>query len=378
MKRFTTIFGLLFALMSTLAPAREFLVFFGTYTGPKSQGIYVSRFDSATGKLGAPQLAAETKSPSFLAVHPKGRFLYAVGEASALGDARQGGVTAFAMEPAGKLRALNTQPSGGSGPCHLALDAAGRLLVTANYGSGSVAALPVRADGALDAPAVEVQHVGSSVNKDRQAGPHAHSADVSPDGRFALVCDLGLDKVMVYRLGAKESALTANDPAFGVAPPGSGPRHLAFGRNGKFVYVVNEMISSVTAFSWDAKRGALAAVQTVSTLPEKFEGKSYCAEIAVHPSGKFVYASNRGHDSIAVFAADPKTGKLTLVELEPTQGKTPRHFALDPTGGWLLAENQASDSVVVFRVDRKTGRLDASGGNVEVPSPVCAVFVPVR
>ena len=378
MKRSLPIVGLLFLLLPGLACGREFLVFFGTYTDAKSKGIYVSRFDSETGKLAAPQLAAETKSPSFLALHPNGRFLYAVGEASAVGATRQGGVTAFAIEPAGNLTALNTQPSGGNGPCHLTLDAAGRWLITANYGNGSVGALPVRADGSLDAPVDTVQHQGSSVNKDRQSGPHAHCSSLSPDDRFALVCDLGLDKVLVYRRDAKERALTANAPAFGAVAPGSGPRHLAFSPNGNFAYVVNEMISSVTVFSWNAKRGTLAEVQTVSTLPEKFAGQSWGAEIAVHPAGKFVYASNRGHDSIAGFAVDARTGKLAFVEATPTQGKTPRHFALDPTGGWLLAENQASDSVVVFRVDRKSGRLEATGGKVEVPAPVCAVFAPAR
>lgn len=378
MKRFIATACSLLALLPGLAPAREFLVFFGTYTGPKSKGIYVSRFDSATGKLDAPQLAAEMKSPSFLAVHPNGRFLYAVGETTTVGDTRQGGVTAFEIEPGGKLKALNTQPSGGSGPCHLALDAAGRRLLTANYGNGSVGALPVRADGTLDAPVCTVQHVGSSVNQQRQAGPHAHCANLSPDGRFALVCDLGLDKVMVYRVGAGDRALTANNPAFAPLAPGSGPRHLAFSRKGKFVYVVNEMASSVTTFSWNAKRGAMCEVQTVSTLPEKFDGTSSCAEIAVHPSGKFVYASNRGHDSIAVFAADQKTGHLSLVALTRTQGSTPRHFALDPTGGWLLAENQSSNSVVVFRVNAKNGRLEATSTTVEVPAPVCAVFRPMR
>ena len=378
MKRFiATAFSLL-ALLPGLAPAREFLVFFGTYTGPKSKGIYVSRFDSATGKLDAPQLAAETKSPSFLAVHPNGRFLYAVGETSTVGDTGQGGVTAFAIEPGGKLKALNTQPSGGSGPCHLALDAKGRFVFTANYGSGSVAALPILADGSLAAPAATVQHAGSSVNKSRQEGPHAHCVNLSPDQRFLLACDLGLDKLMVYRVGENQRVLTENDPPFCKLAPGTGPRHLAFGRSGKFVYVVNEMGSSVTVLAYDAKRGTLNESQTTSTLPEKWNGNSACAEIAVHPSGKFVYASNRGHDSIAVFAVNRKSGELSLVEHQTTQGKTPRHFALDPTGDWLLAENQASDNVVVFRVNAKTGALDAHGQPVEVPSPVCAVFWAAR
>ena len=376
MKRFVAIPYLLLMLLPASTPAREFLVFFGTYTGPKSQGIYVSRFDSATGKLAAPQLAAETQSPSFLVPHPNGRFLYAVGEASAVGDKGQGGVMAFLIEPGGKLKALNTQPSGGAGPCHLAVDAKGRFVFTANYGSGSVAALPILADGSLGAPAATVQHAGSSVNPQRQTGPHAHCVNLLPDERFLLACDLGLDKLMVYRVGESARALTENDPPFCALAPGSGPRHLAFGRNGKFVYVVNEMGSSVTVLAYDAKHGTLNETQTTSTLPEKWPGKSTCAEIAVHPSGKFVYASNRGHDSVAVFAVNRKTGALSLVEHAPTQGQTPRHFALDPAGDWLLAENQASDSVVVFRVNTKTGALTATGQKVAVPAPVCAVFGP--
>ena len=377
MKRFRSAIGLLLALVLSTAGsfAREYLVYFGTYTGAKSRGIYVSRFDTATGKISAATLAAETASPSFLALHPNGRFLYAAGESSEVGGAKQGGVTAFAIEPDGKLKPLNTQPSGGNGPCHLAVDAQGRFVFTANYGSGSVAALPIRKDGSLDAPASTMQHAGSSVNQQRQEGPHAHCVNLSPDQRFLLACDLGLDKVMIYQLGAKAHALSANEPAFATVAPGSGPRHLAFDPRGKFVYVVNEMSSTVTVFAYDARRGALREVQTISTLPKDFTGQSWCAEIAVHPSGKFVYASNRGHDSIAVFAAERRAGRLAPVEFQPTQGRTPRHFALDPTGSWLLAENQASDNVVVFHVDTRTGALSASGQKLEVPSPVSAVFL---
>lgn len=378
MKRFIATACSLLALLPGLAPAREFLVFFGTYTGAKSKGIYVSRFDSGIGQLTAPQLAAETRSPSFLALHPNGRILYAVGESSTVGDTGQGGVTAFAIEPGGKLKALNTQPAGGSGPCHLALDAKGRFVFTANYGSGSVAALPILADGSLAAPAATVQHVGASVNPQRQAGPHAHCVNLSPDQRFLLACDLGLDKLMVYRVGENQSALTENDPPFCKLAPGTGPRHLAFGRSGKFVYVVNEMGSSVTVLTYDARHGTLNETQTTSTLPEKWSGNSACAEIAVHPSGEFVYASNRGHDSIAVFAVNRKSGELSLVEHAATRGKTPRHFALDPSGDWLLAENQGSDSVVVFKVNPRSGSLTATGEKIEVPSPVCAVFVRSR
>jgi 6-phosphogluconolactonase len=377
MKRFLALIGLLCALMTFGASAKDFFVYFGTYTGTKSKGIYVSKFNSTTGKLEAPELAVETKSPSFLAVHPNGKVLYAVGESTALGDTKQGGVTAFAIETGGKLKTLNTQPSGGTGPCHLALGERGRILIVANYGSGSVGALSVLGDGLLGAPLCSIQHAGSSVNPQRQAGPHAHCANLSPDGRFALVCDLGLDKIMVYRVGGGGGALVENDPPFVAVAPGAGPRHLAFSQDGKFVYAVNEMGSSVTVFGYDAKHGTLNETQTTSTLPEKFDGKSTCAEIAVHPSGRFVYASNRGHDSIAVFKADGKSGQLSFVEHALTQGKTPRHFAIDPTGSWLLAENQASDIVVVFRVDKSTGALKPTGQKLEVPSPVCAVFLPV-
>jgi len=361
------------------APARDFFVYFGTYTGARSKGIYVSRFDSVTGKLGEPELAADTKSPSFLAVHPNHRFLYAVGETSVIEGKRAGAVNAFSLEAkAGKLTLLNRQPSGGLGPCHVAVDAKGRCLLVANYSSGSVASLPIRKDGSLGAPASAIQHTGSSVNPRRQAGPHAHFITPDPANRFALTCDLGLDKVLAYRLDSKRATLAANDPPFSVASPGAGPRHLAFSPDGGFVYVINELGSSLTTFKYDPKRGALMELQTLSTLPAKFDGQNTCAHVLVHPSGKFVYGSNRGHDSIAVFTADQKTGQLALIEHQSTQGKTPRNFAIDPAGAWLLAENQASDSVVVFQIDGQTGRLKPTGQAVTVGAPVCAVFVPAN
>jgi 6-phosphogluconolactonase len=375
MKPTLALTGCLLALSLVPVSAREYFVYFGTYTGAKSKGIYVARFDDKSGKLFAPELAAETKSPSFLALHPKGRVLYAVGEASNVGPDRQGAVTAFSIEPrTGRLTVLNSQPSGGAGPCHLTLDAKRGLLFTANYGGGSVGALPIRADGTLDAPISVAQHVGSSVNPRRQEGPHAHCVNLDPEKKFLLVCDLGLDKDMIYRPGEGAAALTPNDPPFASVAPGAGPRHLAFQPNGRFVHVLNELNSTVTTYAYDQRRGTLVEGQTLSTLPAGFSGSTSCAEIEVHPSGKFVYASNRGHDSIAVFAADRKTGLLSPVEHEPTQGKTPRHFTLDPSGRWLLAENQGSDSVVVFRVDSKSGALEPTGQTIEVPSPVCAVF----
>lgn len=379
MKQTLVFAGFLVAASLIPASAREYFVFFGTYTGTKSKGIYVSRFDDRTGILSAPGLAAEMKSPSFLTLHPNGRMLYAVGEATSIGENRQGGVTAFNIEPhTGRLTVLNTQASGGAGPCHLTLDVKHGLLFTANYGSGSVGALPIRADGALDALVSVAQHTGSSVNPRRQEGPHAHCVNLDPARRFLLVCDLGLDKVMVYRLGKGAAALTPNDPPFAVVAPGAGPRHLAFQPNGRFVHVLNELNSTVTTFAYNARHGTLQEGQTISTLPAGFTGSTTCAEIEVHPSGKFVYASNRGHDSIAVFAADRRTGLLSPVEHESTQGKTPRHFTLDPSGRWLLAGNQGSDNVVVFRVDSKTGALEPTGQTVEVPSPVCAVFLATK
>ena len=365
----------------TAAGKNTMLVYIGTYTGPQSKGIYVSRFDTRTGTLSSPELAAETKNPSFLALHPSRRFLYAVGELSSFGGQPGGAVSAFSIDAkTGRLTLLNQQSSHGAGPCHLALDSKGKCILAANYGSGSITALPVDAEGKLAEVSAFtfIQHKGSSINPKRQAGPHAHFIVADPANRFALTCDLGLDKVLVYRLDPGHALLAANDPPSVVIKAGSGPRHLAFHPNGRFVYLINEMASTLTVLGYDSKQGALQELQTVSTLPEDFHGDSTGAEVQVHPSGKFVYASNRGHDSIAVFAADAKTGKLAFVEQQPTGGKTPRHFALDPSGHWLLAENQGSDNIVVFSVDAKSGRLTATGQKVEVSAPVCVQFVPAN
>ncbi len=368
--------------------ANDYLVYFGTYSGAKSKGIYVSRFDSTTGKLSEPELAAETKNPSFLAVHPTQEYLYAVGEVNDTQGKRGGAENAFAIAgKTGKLTALNQQTSGGTGPCHVSVDATGKCVLVANYGGGSIAALPIQADGNLGAAATTIQHTGSSVNPKRQTKPYAHFIIPSPDNRFALTCDLGLDKVLFYKLDAAHARLTTNNRPSAVVPPGSGPRHLAFHPSGKFVYVINEIALTITVFRYDDGRGgfrresgAFDELQNVFTVPAdyKITEKDSTAEVAVHPTGKFVYGSNRGHDSIAVFSVDEWTGKLTLVQNESTQGKTPRHFAVDPSGRWLLAENQNSDSVVVFAIDPETGKLKATGQTITVGSPVCAVFVKTR
>jgi 6-phosphogluconolactonase len=369
--------ALVIALSAAVAQADQW-VYFGTYTGAKSKGIYVSRL-SDDGKLSAPELVAETTSPSYLALHPKFKYLYAVGEVSNFKGAKAGGVLAYAIDAkTGKLTPLNQQSSVGAGPCHVDVDAKGQVALVANYGGGSVAALPILKDGSLGEASSFIQHSGSSVNKSRQQGPHGHAINVDPSQRFAVACDLGLDKVLIYRLDAKNAKLTPNEPAFATVAPGAGPRHFAFHPKGKFGYVINELNCTVTAFAWDSKRGALTEIQTLSTLAHEMQKGYSTAEIYVHPSGKFVYGSNRGHHSIVVYSVDQKTGKLTLVEHESTQGKTPRHFGIDREGKFLLAENQDTHTVVVFRIDQKTGALTPTGQQIEIGSPVCAVFMPVR
>ena len=355
----------------------QYWVYFGTYTGPKSKGIYLSRFDAGSGKLGAPELAAETTNPSFVAIHPTHRFLYAVGE---LGSGGKGGaVSAFAIDQAsGKLTLLNQQSSGGAGPCYVGVDDGGRNALVANYGGGSVAVLPIASDGTLQPATAVMQHRGSSVNPQRQKGPHAHSIFLDAANRFAFAPDLGIDKVVSYRFDAGKGTLTPNDPPFATVAPGSGPRHLAFHPGGHFAYVINEMLCTVTAFAYEAERGALTELQTIPTLPPGVvvqPGYS-CAEVLVHPSGKFLYGSNRGHNSITVFAIDGETGKLSYVQNQPSLGNMPRNFNLDPTGAFLLAAHQKSDNVVVFRVDPANGKLTPTGQQIEVGACVCIKFMP--
>jgi 6-phosphogluconolactonase len=258
------------------------------------------------------------------------------------------------------------------------VDATGKTLLVANYGGGSIAALPIHADGSLGEATSFIQHTGSSVNTNRQTAPHAHSIYPTPDNRFALNCDLGLDKVFAYRLDAKTAKLTEGKPPFATVAPGSGPRHLVFSGDGKFVYVINEMGGTITVFSYNARTAAMTQVQTISTLPKDFSGMNTDAEVVLHPSGKFLYASNRGHDSIALFSVDQKTGMLTFVEHQSVLGKKPRHFTVDPSGHWLIAENQDSDSVVVFAIDTDTGKLKPTGQTLSIGSPVCAVFVSAK
>lgn len=362
----------------TLLWSADQVVYFGTYTRGASQGIYISRFDSTTGKLTPPELAAATPNPSYLALHPTRKFLYAVSELPASAAAGGGGVSAFRRDVAtGQLTLLNQQSAGGSGPCHVAVDATGQTLLVANYGSGSIAALPLAANGQLAEPVTVIQHAGASVHA-RQAGPHAHFILPTPDNRFVLATDLGLDQVRVYQFQPAAAKLLPHDPPFAAVVPGAGPRHFAFAPEGRVVYLLNELNLTVTAFHYEAHRGRLTEFQTVRTLPSEraVRAQDTAAHIVVHPSGKFVYASNRGPDDLAVFTVAAASKELRLVQNISTQGKTPRNFNLTPDGRWLLAANQNSDSVVVFRVDANTGQLTPTGESVRVGNPVCVIFVP--
>ncbi len=355
-------------------------VYIGSYTQGKSEGIYVSELDLGSGELSDPRLAAKAVNPSFLAIHPTRKFLYAVGEIDDFKGKKTGGVSAFTIDSKdGRLTLINQQSSQGGGPCYLVVDNTGKSVLVANYGGGSVACLPIRADGSLSEAGTFIQHEGSSVTPQRQAGPHAHSINVDAANRFAVAADLGLDKLLVYRLDAARARLTPNDPPSVSVPPGGGPRHFVFHPGGKFAYANNEITCTVTAFAYDADKGKLTKIHTTSTLPVGLEVKSSdsTAEVRVHPNGRFLYVSNRGHNSIAIFTIDAATGRLTASGHASTRGEIPRNFNLDPSGRYLLAANQATDNVVVFRVDSKTGQLAPTGSEIEVGNPVCVRFMEI-
>ncbi len=357
------------------AGKQNYMVYVGTYTGPMSKGIYFFRFDAATHRATTPELAGETANPSFLAADRSGRYLYAVNEISDYQGQKSGAVSAFSIDrKSGKLTFLNQVSSRGAGPCYVTLDKTGKYVLVANYDSGTVAVFPILADGKLGEASGFVQHTGKGTDPERQEGPHAHQIELSRDNRFAIAVDLGLDKLLIYKFDPAKGTLLPNNPAFAAVDPGSGPRHFAFTPNSRFAYVLEEIRSAVTGFAYDSATGALRKLQTISNLPESFNGRKEAAEIAVHPSGKFLYASNRGHDSIAVFGIG-NDGKLTNVEYASTGGKTPRGFALDPTGSYLLVGNQESNNIVVFQIDSKTGRLKPTGQILQVPTPVDVKFV---
>jgi 6-phosphogluconolactonase len=372
------------AMPAPKAPAGDSLVYVGTYTGAlgKGKGIYLFRLQ--TDNLEVAQnltlvplgLAAEIPSPSFLELDPKRRLLFAVNELDTFAGQPSGAVSAFAIGPAGQLTLINRQPSRGAGPCHLLLDPAGRNLLVANYNGGSVAVLPVAPDGHLGPASDFVQHVGKGARPDRQSGPHAHGVTIDPDNHFALVCDLGLDKVLVYQYDGDKGKLRPAATPSAAVKPGAGPRHLVFRPDGRFAYVINELNSTVTVFAWNGKAGTLTEAQTVSSLPESYDGPNSGAEIAVHPSGKFLYVSNRGHNSVVLFTIDADKGQLTFVEEQGTGGNKPRHFGIQPGAKHLAIANQASDSVLACRIDAGNGRLKPSGVFAQVPAPVCVKFLP--
>jgi len=364
---------------SLVARAERHRVFIGTYTSGDSisKGVYSCEFDSETGKLSEPMLAAELINPSFLAIHPSGQFLYAVNEVSEGPGRGNGAVTALKINSDGTLTKINHQPSEGGAPCHCNVDGTGTNLLIANYGGGNVAVYPIEEDGSLKPVSCNIQHEGSSVDKIRQASPHAHSINLSSDNKFAYAADLGLDRVMIYKFDAKQHMLSpAKQPAAFVTP-GGGPRHFAIHPSGKFAWTNNEMTMVVTGFSRQPDDGSLHAIQEISTIPGGFEGRKSTAECLVHPTGKFLYVSNRGHETITAYTVDQETGLLTYVENEPTGGKEPRNFFIDPSGKWLLAENQNSDSVFVFSIDPKTGELTPTGDSIPVGRPVCIRMVKI-
>ncbi len=349
-------------------------VYVGTYTDGTSRGIYRMSLDPATGNATAPLLAAEAKNPSFLALHPSGRFLYAVSEVDELAGVKTGAVMAFAIDPkTGDLTFLNQQPSEGGAPCHLVVDRSGKNVLVANYGGGTVAVLRLSGDGRLQKASSVQHHEGQGPNTARQQKPHAHGIYLDAAERFAFAPDLGADRVFVYRFDAEKGTLTPH----GAAPvePGSGPRHLAFHPKGRHAYVIGELSNTITVFGYDPAKGELASIETVKTLPEGFTGTSYTAEVEVSPDGRFLYGSNRGHDSLVAFRIDPASGRLALAGHVPVGGAWPRHFAITADGSLLLAAHQRSGTVALFRLDPASGMPKPFGASVAVDRPACLLPV---
>lgn len=359
------------------ATPRELLVYVGTYTNGKSEGIYIYSMNLASGELKHLSTAKGIVNPSFLAIDRRNHFLYAVNEVTEFAGKPGGAVSAFSIDPkSGDLRFLNQQPSLGSAPCYVSVIESGKFVLVANYGGGNVSVLPVQRDGKLGVATDLAQHHGTGANPERQEAPHAHSIVLDRANQYAFAADLGIDKIMSYRFDARAGKLKPNTPPYFQAEAGAGPRHLIFHPDGKHAYVINELDSTLTAFSYDGTQGILKKVQTVSTLPLGFAGANTCADVHLSPSGRFLYGSNRGHDSLVAFEIEKSTGKLSYIEHVPTQGKTPRNFNIDPTGTFLLAANQNSDTIVTFRIDAATGKLKPTGQTTEVPAPVCLKLIP--
>jgi 6-phosphogluconolactonase len=364
--------AMLAILLTPALPAEDMFVFFGSHNPAPGNGFSLARFDTATGALSRPQFLLEAKEPAFFVLSVDGSRLYCCNSGT------PGGLSAYAVEPqTGHLTLLNRVLAGGGDTSFISLDRSGRHVLVANYDGGSVAAFALRPDGSIGDWTGFDQHRGQSVNPVRQTHAYAHAIVLDPANRFALVPDLGVDKLFIYRFDEATGALAPHVPAFVPIAPGSGPRHVRFHPNGRWVYLINEIASTVEAFNWDSRAGTLAPFQVVSTLPADFKGVSACAELEIHPNGRFLYGANRGHDSVAVFAIDQATGRLAPVEYHPSGGRTPRNFAFDPTARWILLTNQDSNNAVVFRVDAQSGRLTQTGDPVAVPAPFCERFLPI-
>jgi len=359
-------------------PVTEYIVYVGTYSVRGSQGIYAYRWDAGSGSVTSLGLQAETTNASFLVLSPDCRFLYAVSETGEFGSRQSGSLLAYSIDRrTGALTMLNEVASLGAGPCFVSLDKTGKFVLTANFHGGSVAVFRVQKDGSLGAASAIVPHHGSSIHPDRQRAPHPHAVNVSPDNRYVLAADLGLDRIFSYRFDSCKGSLVPNHPPFTLIEPGSGPRHFEFHPKGRFVYVVNEIKSTVMTFAYDKSSGGLHSLQTISTVAG-FRGQADAAELQLDPAGRFLYISNRGPDDIRTFSIDASSGMLTAAGGGSSGGTGPRHFAIDPGGRYLFAANEASDAVVIFSIDSNTGRLTASGRVLQVASPACFVFLPIQ
>jgi 6-phosphogluconolactonase len=348
--------------------------YIGTYTSGSSQGIYRSELNLVNGTLSPPQLVAQVDNPMFLALHPTLDVLYSSSEIRKDGKRENARIIAYKVGHDGGLQELSSQLAGGDGPCFVSTDHAGNFAFVANYGSGGISAYALGSAGELLARTSNIQHVGRSVHPTRQEGPHAHCILVDPSDKYVCAIDLGLDQIVIYSLDRRTGALTDVGRPF-KATPGFGPRHLAFHPNGKHAFVIHELVSQLSSCTWDAASGTLTEVQHLSTLPSDFTGNSITAEVLVHPNGKFVYGSNRGHDSVAVFHFEERSGTLTQIGHSPTLGKTPRNFRIDPSGLFLLVENQDSDSIFSFRIQAENGTLEQVGEPISVGMPCCIKFV---
>ena len=374
--RITILIAIAFAttLDQTSADPTRALVCFGSYSTPDKESVHLFQLNLQDGSLKKLNAVDGLSNPSFLKIHPNGKYLYTVNEVSTFDGKKSGGVTAFALDVnGGKLNKINQQPSGDTGPCHLTVDATGKYVLVAHYGGGSTSVLPIKKDGSVGAVVSQIKHKGSSVHS-RQKAPHAHAVHVGPNNKFAFAPDLGIDKVLVFSFDEKTGAIAETKFDGAKLEPGSGPRHFGFHPDGKFAYVINEIKQTVTAFRYNAKRGRLRTLQTLSTVPHPVDGNS-TAEVLVHPTGQFLYGSNRGHNSIAMFRINEKNGKLTALGHESTRGSTPRNFGIDPTGQFLLAANQQSDNVAVFRINQETGKLKFTGNEIKLSKPVCVRMI---